>query len=198
MRDLEIALQVLKSAHAKYHLPGVFRSGRGAETDWPASIPAARELVLFYNECEPLGVKLETGLTPLKLMALDDLEKAQVGYRWSNAAGGLVTFAAWPEQHVVIMDDIGGGKPLIAVTGEPGLPVYANYGAGPPFEVAAKFADLLIALARLIDIVHGEFCVFDVFDDDGVVEAFRSRTQAEIEPVLGAENFGRFFDYFYG
>lgn len=126
------------------------------------------------------------------------LNKAQTGYRWINSIDGPVLSDEWPSQHVVIMDDMGGGKPIIAVTNTYATPVFASYDVVEPFQIAESLADFIFALSRLIDIVYGEFDIFDVADDDGISTAFMARLNSEITPVLGEANKDRFVDYFYG
>lgn len=196
--ELIDAIKALKIVHGKFGLPGTFTAGGRAVNYWPVGIPASAELTEFYNECEPENVKFETGLTPLKLVGLDQLKGAQVGYRWSNTPSGQVLHPGWPQEYVVVMDDSGGGKPIVAVTDKAGTPVYASYDTLSPFKVAESIADFLLALAKLTEIVYGEYNVFDVFDDDGVVDGFMERLEEDILPVVGLDNFNRFVDYFYG
>ncbi|MEW5547913.1 hypothetical protein [Pseudomonas soli] len=198
MAELSDALKALKNVHGKFGLPGTFISGGRAVSYWPVAIPISAELIEFYNECEPENVKFETGLTPLKLVGLDQLKGAQVGYRWSNTRSGHVLNPGWPQEYVVVMDDSGGGKPIVAVTDEAGTPVYASYDTLSPFKIAESMADFLLALAKLTEIVYGEYNVFDVFDDDGVVDGFMERLEEDILPIVGLDNFNRFVDYFYG
>lgn len=83
MSYLSDAFEALKFAHVKFDLPGRFSAGKRAGNIWPVDLPTSIELNAFFNECEPEDVKVETGLTPLKLTGLETLNKAQVGYRWS-------------------------------------------------------------------------------------------------------------------
>ncbi|MFF7110526.1 hypothetical protein [Pseudomonas sichuanensis] len=198
MSNLSDAFEVLKFAHARFDLSGRFSAGKRAGNIWPVDLPTSIELNAFFNECEPEDVKVETGLIPLKLAGLETLNKAQVGYRWFNTASGLILNPAWPKGYVVIMDDSGGGKPIVAMTEEVGTPIYAGYDTLAPFMISDSIADFLLALAKLIEIVYGEYNIFDVFDDDGVVDSFMQRLEKDVEPILGADNFNRFVDYFYG
>jgi hypothetical protein len=75
--------------------------------------------------------------------------------------------------------------------------VYASYDIVAPFQIADSLADFILALSKMMDVVCGEFNVFDL-SDDGVSDAFLTRLQDEIGPILGDENTGRFIDYFYG
>ncbi|MDT8922646.1 hypothetical protein RBE51_07365 [Pseudomonas taiwanensis] len=198
MSDLKKAMNALKEVHAKCRAPGEFISKRRSGVEWPAELPSSAEVALFYSEGEPLEVKFETGLTPLILFSVEKLLGAQVGYRWVGHAGRVTRNTAWPSSNLVIMDDSGGGKPIIAACGEVNTPVFASYDAVAPFKIASSLADFLMALANMIDVVYHEFNIFDVFDDDGMVEQFMRRMQEDVEPVLGMENFERFIDYFYG
>jgi hypothetical protein len=198
MSDIDGALKDLSAVHAKYNLSGRFLASSDVSFRWPAELPRSVDLDVFYNDYEPGGVKIETGLTPLKLFDMVALKKAQIGYRWITSADGVVLNDEWPAQDLVIMDDIGGGKPVIAVTNVKKTPVLASYDAVKPFQIADSLADFILALSRLIGIVYGEFNIFDVSDDDGISNAFIARLNAEIGPILGEDNGSRFIDYFYG
>ncbi|WP_085673417.1 MULTISPECIES: hypothetical protein [unclassified Pseudomonas] len=198
MSDIEKALKALRLVHDKYQITGRFVASKDVAVRWPTELPRSAEVDFLFNEYEPVGVKIETGLTPLKLFDIASLQKGQFGYRWINAASGAVLSDEWPVQDLVIMDDNGGGKPIIAVTDVDQTPVYASYDVVAPFQVADSLADFILALSKMIDVVYGEFNIFDLSDDDGVSDAFLTRLQDEIGPVLGGENTDRFVDYFYG
>jgi len=198
MSDIEEALRALRLVHDKYQIAGRFVASKDAAARWPTELPKSAEVDFFFSEFEPVGVKFETGLTPLKLFDIASLMKGQLGYRWINAASGAVLSDEWPAQDLVIMDDNGGGKPIIAVTDVDQTPVYASYDVVPPFQIADSLADFILALSKMMDIVYGEFNVFDLSDDDGVSDAFLTRLHDEIGPILGDENTDRFVDYFYG
>ncbi|MBD1106703.1 hypothetical protein HXV84_09485 [Pseudomonas amygdali pv. morsprunorum] len=55
-----------------------------------------------------------------------------------------------------------------------------------------------LALSKLIDIVYGEFDIFEISDDDGLNDAFVAKIASDLKPILGQENFERFIEYFYG
>jgi hypothetical protein len=198
VQDFDQALDVLKRIHQKHNLPGHFGRRETLDAVWPAGLPRAQEVDALYLHHTPSGIKLQTGLAPMRLHGLDTLQKGQIGYRWTSTAPGLSLSAAWPAAHLVIMDEVGGGNPIIAVTDMPGTPILARIDAGTAFQIAASMAHFFLAMAALIDIVYGEFDVFDVGDDDGVNEVFLARLTEQIEPVLGKENCVRFVDYFYG
>lgn len=198
MTNLGDALKALKAVHARHEIPGDFLASPDVSIRWPSELPGSAELDVFYSEYEPRGVRIETGFTPLRLFDMAALNKAQTGYRWINSIDGPVLSDEWPSQHVVIMDDMGGGKPIIAVTNTYATPVFASYDVVEPFQIAESLADFIFALSRLIDIVYGEFDIFDVADDDGISTAFMARLNSEITPVLGEANKDRFVDYFYG
>ena len=85
MSDIEIALKELSAVHAKYNLSGRFFASDDVSVRWPAELPHSTELDVFYNGYEPDGVKIETGLTPLKLFDMVALRQAQIGVvmrRW--------------------------------------------------------------------------------------------------------------------
>lgn len=198
MDTISDVLKGLSVVHAKHKIPGRFLASDDASTRWPPALPCSVELEAFYNQSEPHGVQIETGLTPLKLFDVIALEKAQTGYRWISNTGGLVLNDEWPAQDVVIMDDRGGGKPIIAVTNIKNTPVLASYDCIEPFKVADSLADFILALTKLIDIVYDEFDIFDISNDDGISTMFMARVNSEITPILGDDNRRRFVDYFYG
>ncbi|WP_349975510.1 hypothetical protein [Pseudomonas sp. WHRI 8519] len=198
MRDIKDALKELSLVHDKYQIDGFYRALHAAESNWPAELPRSIETDLFYDEYEPCGVRLETGLTPLKMFDLASLKKAQLGYRWVNSAESVVLNDDWPHQDLVIMDDSGGGKPIIAVTDVEKTPVFASYDVVECFQVADSLADFILALARLVDIVYGRFNIFDISSDEGVSSIFLTLLSEEVTPILGEHNAARFVDYFYG
>ncbi|MFK3909398.1 hypothetical protein ACI2KD_15215 [Pseudomonas monteilii] len=198
MDTISDALKGLSAVHAKHKISGRFLASDDASTRWPPALPCSVELEAFYNQSEPHGVQIETGLTPLKLFDVTALEKAQTGYRWINTTRGLVSNDEWPAQYLVIIDDIGGGKPIMAVTNIKNTPVLASYDCVEPFKIADSLTDFISALTKLIDIVYDEFYIFDISNDDGISNTFMARVNNEIAPILGDDNRRRFVDYFYG
>lgn len=147
----------------------------------------SQELELYFDKFNPSGEKIETGFTPIKLFSAEQLDKAQIGYE------GL------PENHIVFADDNGGGKPIMAIVDEAGTPVYANYDSGSPFKISDDLSVFISAITELVEIVYGGYSIFDIADDEDVIkDSFVSEMNARIKPILGDENFDRFFDYFYG
>ena len=198
MIDITTAADELVRVHSKYNLSGNFQRCDQVDVKWPAALARSAELDAFFNGYEPIDVKLETGFTPLKLFSLESIEKGQMGYKWIDAGSGTKLNKDWGRSFVVVMDDSGGGKPVIAVTDIKCTPIFASYSAVPPFKISDSLADFVFALARLTDIVYGEFNVFDISDDDGLNSLFVERMSSEISPILGEDNFENFFDYFYG
>ncbi|MFJ4068949.1 hypothetical protein ACIPW4_27240 [Pseudomonas sp. NPDC089996] len=198
MSDIRDALEALRLVHDKYQIAGRYVTSKDSVARWPSELPRSAEVDVLFSEYEPVGVKIETGFTPLKLFDIASLKKGQFGYRWINVAEGAVLNNEWPDQDLVIMDDNGGGKPVIAVTDVEKTPVYACYDVVPPFQIAESLADFILALSKMIDIVYGDFNIFDLSDDDGIDDAFLLKLQNAVSPILGDENTGRFVDYFYG
>ncbi|WP_373293788.1 SMI1/KNR4 family protein [Paenibacillus albidus] len=198
VENLEAALNELKATHRKFGLPGSFANRNNASLHFPAAIGKSKELEYLLNHYEPAGVKLETGFTPLKLWAVEGLERAQLGYRRVKDREGWIDNPEWPEEYVVFADDVGGGKPVIAVINREGTPVYAAHDAGQAFPIAASLADFVNALSAMISVVYGEFEIFEIGDDDGLYPGFEQRFKEVVEPVLGAEYYEGFWDYFYG
>ena len=198
MNGIGHAAAELARVHNKYNLSGSFQRRGEVSLKWPSTLGRSVELDDFFNDYEPVDVKIETGFTPLKLFSLDSIERGQVGYKWVNVGSVTKLNKEWNQAFVVVMDDSGGGKPVIAVTNVKNTPVYASYSAVAPFKISDSLADFIFALAKLVEIVYGEFNVFEISDDDGLSSLFVARVNDEISPLLGEENFERFFDYFYG
>jgi hypothetical protein len=198
MIDIITAADELVRVHSKYSLSGNFQRCDQVDVKWPPALARSAELDAFLNGYEPVDVKIETGFTPLKLFSLEFIEKGQMGYKWIDVGSVTKLNEDWGRSFVVVMDDSGGGKPVIAVTDVKYTQIFASYSAVPPFKISDSLADFVFALARLIDIVYGEFNVFDISDDDGLNSLFVERVSSEISPILGEDNFENFFDYFYG
>ena len=199
MSALDNAFKELRRIHKKFDIEGSFEKNGQANAKWPQTLPRSSETDYFYDFCEPVDVEIETGLTPIRFFSLDALEDGQVGYKWAGESSKTELNGNWPAQHLVFMDDIGGGKPVIAVTDIPGTPVLASYDAIAPFKIADSLADFLLAFAKTVEIVHGKFDIFDIYnDDDELSSKFVKLLNKEVSPLLGEENYQRFFDYFYG
>ncbi|MBP1035044.1 hypothetical protein J8631_05675 [Serratia fonticola] len=198
MNDLEKSILALSRAHDKFRIQGEFTRGDEVKNKWPNGLACSKELEYFFNNYDPRNVKIETGFTPIKFFSMDVLEKAQYGYKWIKSSTSVSVNPSWPDDYVVFMDDVGGGKPIIAVTTHLGTSIYANYDVGVPFKIADSLSDYLFSLAKLIEIVYGEFNIFDIADDNGLNNAFVKRLKEDIEPVIGVDNFNGFLDYFYG
>ena len=199
MSALDNAFKELRRVHKKFDIEGSFEKSSHANAKWPQTLPRSAETDYFYDNCEPVDVEVETGLTPICFFNLSALEDGQVGYKWDGDSNKTQVNGNWPAQYLVFMDDIGGGKPIIAVTDTPGTPVWASYDVVAPFKIANSLADFLVAFAKTIEIVHGKFDIFDIYnDDDELSPKFVKLLTKEVSPLLGEENFERFFDYFYG
>nr|WP_242551438.1 hypothetical protein [Pseudomonas sp. Marseille-Q1929] len=189
----------MRRVHKKFDIEGSFEKNAQTNAKWPQTLTRSAETDYFYNLCEPVDVEVETGLTPICFFHLDALEEGQVGYKCAGEPNKTELNRNWPAQHLVFMDDIGGGKPVIAVTDMPGTPVLASYDAIAPFKIADSLADFLLAFAKTVEIVHGKFDIFDIYnDDDELSSKFVKLLNKEVSPLLGADNYARFFDYFYG
>ena len=199
MSALDNAFKELRRVHKKFDIEGRFENNGQANAKWPQTLPRSAEMDSFDELCEPVDVEVETGLTPICFFNLDALEDGQVGFKWAGESNKTELNGNWPAQHLVFMDDIGGGKPVIAVTDMPGTPVLASYDAVAPFKIADSLADFLLAFAKTVEIVHGKFDIFDIYnDDDELSSTFVKLLKKEVSPLLGEDNYERFFDYFYG
>lgn len=199
MINLDNAFKELRRVHKKFYLEGGFEKNGATNAKWPKTLPRSAETGYLYDLCEPVDVEVETGLTPIRFFNLDALEGGQVGYRWAGEPNKTELNGNWPAQHLVFMDDIGGGKPVIAVTDMPGTPILASYDAVAPFKIADSLADFLMAFAKTVEIVHGKFDIFDIYtDDDELSSKFVTMLSKEVAPILGDECYQLFIDYFYG
>jgi hypothetical protein len=195
MDELKLAVAKLIESHKTHGLKGSFGPSLAA---WPAELPRSPELDFYFHGFEPKNVKIDTGMAPIKLIDVANIENTQIGYRWRQTKDGLATIPQWPMSYVVIADDFGGGKPIIAVTDSAKTSVFANYDTGAPFQVADSLAQFFVSISILINVVYGEFEIFEIGDDDGVSAAFVDTLQGRLQPVLGQKNYEKFFDYFYG
>ncbi len=141
----------------------------------------------FYNKnFNPEKLKIETGFTPIKIHSVSELSKAQSGYEYL------------PNNYLVFVDDLGGGKPIIAVIDEGNTSVYASYDVIEPFEIAGSLSGFIFSLAELIDLVYGQYDIFDIADDnDEVKDDFIDELRKRIVPLIDNEGFNAFYDYFY-
>lgn len=201
MASLEQALSQWVDTHRTFNLDGHFArvDAQILKQKWLDDIPSSPELEYYFSQYEPVGVIVETGFAPIQFWQIHELQEALVGYRWVGMTDALTESDTWRSDFVIIADDMGKGNPIIAVTSEPGTPVYAGYDAGEPFMIANTLADFFVAIRLLIEIVYGQFEIFEITDDDSVVlPEFEKQLKHAIEPLLGAELYERFYDYFYG
>jgi hypothetical protein len=196
MATINEGLDAFCKVHEKYHLGGSIDTAPSEGVSWPKDLPVSDELKTFYLR-NPKGIKFETGFVPRQIFDVENLEEGQVGYLWTCTTSGRAVNKDWEKENLVFIDSAG-GDPIIAVTGQEKTPVYAAYDAAEPFKISDSLGDFLLAISRLIDIVYGEFEVFELSDDDGLSDIFIKRASDEIKPILGQENFERFIDYFYG
>lgn len=196
MATIDEGLDAFCKVHAKYKLDGNIGTAPNNEVLWPKNLACSDELEAFYLR-KPTNIKFETGFTPKKIFNVEDLEDGQVGYLWEGTESGRIANRKWPREHVVFVDSAG-GDPIIASTGQKSTPVYAAYDAAAPFKISDSLGDFFLALSKLIDIVYGEFEIFEISDDDGLNSVFLKRLHEILKPVVGEENFERFIDYFYG
>lgn len=187
MSDLKSTLEKFVDTCKKYGLSGHFEVINDLVNVFPVKWPHSVEIDIFYKNFNPKELKIETGFTPIKLYSVTDLEKAQTGYNY------------FPENYLVIGDDVGGGKPIIAIVDIENTPIYANYHVGEPFKIADSFCDFIKALTILINSVYDNYNIFDIADDnDEIKNDFIEELKEKISPIIGSNNFNAFYDYFYG
>ncbi|EPK3136308.1 hypothetical protein [Enterobacter cloacae] len=187
VNEIEKALKQLIVICNKYSLSGSFSNVNDLDNAFPPNLPRSTEVEFLYENYNPEKLKIETGFTPIKLHSVSELLKAQNGYEYL------------PNNYLVIGDDLGGCKPIIAVVDEGNTPVYASYDVIEPFKIADSLCGFIFSLAELIDLVYGQYDIFDIADDnDEVKHGFINELRERIVPLIGNENFNAFYNYFYG
>ncbi|HCM9617745.1 hypothetical protein [Enterobacter cloacae] len=187
VNEIEKALKQLIVICNKYSLSGSFSNVNDLDNAFPPNLHRSTEVEFLYENYNPEKLKIETGFTPIKLHSVSELLKAQNGYEYL------------PNNYLVIGDDLGGGKPIIAVVDEGNTPVYASYDVIEPFKIADSLCGFIFSLAELIDLVYGQYDIFDIADDnDEVKHGFINELRERIVPLIGNEGFNAFYDYFYG
>ncbi|MDX7626944.1 hypothetical protein [Enterobacter bugandensis] len=157
------------------------------DNTFPSNLPRSTDVDFLYKNYNPEKLKIETGFTPIKIHSVSELTKAQSGYEYL------------PDNYLVIGDDLGGGKPIIAVVDEGNSSVYASYDVIEPFQIASSLSGFIFSLAELIDLVYGHYNIFDIADDnDEVKDNFIDELRERIAPLIGNENFNAFYNCFYG
>ncbi|WP_407214566.1 hypothetical protein [Enterobacter kobei] len=185
INEIEKALKQLIFICNKYSLSGIFSTVNDLDNAFPSNLPRSK-VEFLYENYNPEKLKIETGFTPIKLHSVSELLKAQSGYEYL------------PENYLVIGDDLGGGKPIIAVIDEGNTSAYASYNVVEPFQIAGSLSGFIFSLAELIDVVYGQYDIFDIADDnDEVKDDFIDELRKRIMPLIGNENFDAFYDYFY-
>ncbi|ELV2771254.1 hypothetical protein QNS15_004740, partial [Enterobacter cloacae] len=182
VNEIEKALKQLIVICNKYSLSGSFSNVNDLDNAFPPNLPRSTEVEFLYENYNPEKLKIETGFTPIKLHSVSELLKAQNGYEYL------------PNNYLVIGDDLGGGKPIIAVVDEGNTPVYASYDVIEPFKIADSLCGFIFSLAELIDLVYGQYDIFDIADDnDEVKHGFINELRERIVPLIGNENFNAFY-----
>ncbi len=187
MSEIEESLKKFVAICNNYSLSGSFNIVNDIDNVFPSNLPRSAELDYLYGKNNPEKLKIETGFTPIKFYSVSELAKAQSGYEYL------------PDNYLVIGDDLGGGKPIIAVVDEGNTSIYASYDVVEPFKIADNLSGFLLSLTELIDLVYGYYDIFDIADDnDEVKKDFMDELKVRVVPFIGDENFNAFYDYFYG
>lgn len=185
--EIEKALKQFIVICNKYSLSGSFSTVSDLDNTFPSNLPRSTDVDFLYKNYNPEKLRIETGFTPIKIHSISELTKAQNGYEYL------------PDNYLVIGDDLGGGKPIIAVIDEGNSSVYASYDVIEPFQIASSLSGFIFSLAELIDLVYGHYDIFDIADDnDEVKDNFIDELRERIVPLIGNENFNAFYNYFYG
>ncbi|KZP59858.1 hypothetical protein A3N40_11460, partial [Enterobacter cloacae subsp. dissolvens] len=138
MRGIKEALKQLAAICKKYSLSGSFNTLNDLDNAFPSNLPRSSDIDYLYKNYNPEKLKIETGFTPIKLHSVSELLKAQSGYEYL------------PDNYLVIGDDLGGGKPIIAVIDEGSSSVYTGYDVVEPFQIASSLSEFIFSLAELI------------------------------------------------
>lgn len=187
VNEIEKALKKLLAICNKYSLSGSFSTVSDLGNTFPSNLPRSTDVDFLYKNYNPEKLKIETGFTPIKIHSVSELTKAQSGYEYL------------PDNYLVIGDDLGGGKPIIAVIYEGSSSVYAGYDVIEPFQIASSLSGFICSLAEFIDLVYGHYDIFDIADDnDEVKDDFIDELRERIVPLIGNDNFNAFYNYFYG
>ncbi|WP_320731090.1 hypothetical protein [Enterobacter sichuanensis] len=187
VNEIEKALKKFIIICNKYSLSGSFSTVSDLDNTFPSNLPRSTDVDFLYKNYNPEKLRIETGFTPIKIHSVSELTKAQNGYEYL------------PDNYLVIGDDLGGGKPIIAVIDEGNSSVYASYDVIEPFQIASSLSGFIFSLAELIDLVYGYYDIFDIADDnDEVKDNFIDELRERIVPLIGNENFNAFYNYFYG
>ncbi|MEH3775756.1 hypothetical protein POW02_17210 [Enterobacter asburiae] len=187
VNEIEKALKQLIVIYNKYSLSGSFSTVNDLDNAFPSNLPRSTEVEFLYENYNPEKLKIETGFTPIKLHSFSELLNAQSGYEYL------------PDNYLIIGDDLGGGKPIIAVIDEGSSSVYAACDVMEPFQIASSLSGFIFSLAELIDLVYGQYDIFDIADDnDEIKDDFIDELRERIVPLIGNENFNAFYNYFYG
>ena len=187
VNEIEKALKQFIVICNKYSLSGSFSTVSDLNNTFPSNLPRSTDVDFLYKNYNPENLKIETGFTPIKIHSVSELTKAKNGYEYL------------PDNYLVIGDDLGGGKPIIAVVDEGNSSVYASYDVIEPFQIASSLSGFIFSLAELIDLVYGHYDIFDIADDnDEVKDNFIDELRERIVPLIGNENFNAFYNYFYG
>jgi len=185
--EIEKALKQLIIICNKYSLSGSFSTVNDLDNAFPSNLPRSTDVDYLYKNYNPEKLKIETGFTPIKIHSVSELSKVQSGYEYL------------PSNYLVFGDDLGGGKPIIAVIDEGKTSVYASYDVIEPLKIAGSLSGFIFSLAELIDLVYGQYDIFDIADDnDEVKDDFIDELRKRIVPLIGNEGFNAFYDYFYG
>ncbi|MBU5926350.1 hypothetical protein [Enterobacter sichuanensis] len=185
--EIEKALKQFIVICNKYSLSGSFSTVSDLDNTFLSKLPRSTDVDFLYKNYNPEKLRIETGFTPIKIHSVSEITKAQNGYEYL------------PDNYLVIGDDLGGGKPIIAVIDEGNSSVYASYDVIEPFQIASSLSGFIFSLAELIDLVYGHYDIFDIADDnDEVKDNFIDELRERIVPLIGNENFNAFYNYFYG
>lgn len=136
------------------------------------------------------------GALYLALFTLDQLERAQHGWRWVTDKDGTVKEEpGWNKHWVVVADRH--GDAIIVDDSRPGGTVFGNIGS-VNFKIADDLASFFQAMAQAM-VIEVKTFDYEVYDDDFNPEpAFLDAMRAVALRELGAEGETGFMKFFFG
>lgn len=196
MNDIDENIIALTSTCEKHNITVEFTH---TEIAYPNDLPSNKDLEFFYKKNNPIRCTLDMGGSLLKLFRLEELLQKQKGYRWLANSEGKEVIPSWNVNHIVIADDIGGGKPIIAEIEKDTMSIYASYDGLEPFFIAKSLGSFISALGLILDMINTKYEVYEIYDEnEEILENFKIDFFKSLKSVLDNEGSENLFDYFYG
>ncbi len=196
MNNIDESIHSLMSVCVRHAIEVEFRH---TDMDYPDELPSNKYLKEFYKTNNPVNFTLDMGGSLIELFSLEDLLKKQMGYRWLSPDEGKKIIPTWNLDHVVIADDIGGGKPIIAEIKKDRMPIYASCDGLEPFFITDSLDQFIDALSSITDVINSKYNVYDIYDENEEIKnCFRIDFIETLKSILSMESSKNLFYYFYG